>query len=355
MTMSGNNSGIMRSRRALLQAGATALAGATLGMPSWVVAQSSPVRIRYATGGGIGPNEMETVIFLDWMQKNVLQQYGKAYVVDMTYTRGTPEAATLLAAGQADMATLSFSVFATLMLKGAMPDGLSIVADNYQDAKPGYAANTFFVPDDSPIQKVENLRGKRIGVNAYGSAVDLGLRVRLKKSGLDARKDVEIVEVAFPNIGAALREKRIDCGVLVIPFMINETAKGGLRALFNGGDAFGTYAPIFQVATRGFIKSNRAAVSAFLADYVRGLQWFYDPANRKQAIALTAGFTKSPPELLDSYFMTSKDYYRDRNACVNADLIQRPLDAMVEQGLIPKPLKIVDYLDSSLLPGACGS
>ncbi|WP_066633209.1 ABC transporter substrate-binding protein [Bordetella sp. H567] len=353
--MSGNSGGIMRSRRALVQAGAAAFAGAMLGMPTLSAAQSKPVKIRYATGGGIGPNEMETVIFLDWMQKNVLQQYGKAYVVDMTYTRGTPEAATLLAADQADMATLSFSVFATLMMKGAIPDGLAIVADNYQDAKPGYAANTFFVLDGSPIQKIEDLRGKRIGVNAYGSAVDLGLRVRLKKSGLDARKDVEIVEIAFPNIGPALREKRIDCGVLVIPFMIGETAKGGLRPLFNGGDAFGTYAPIFQVATRGFIKSQRAAVSAFLADYVRGLQWFYDPANRKQAIALTAGFTKSPPELLDSYFLTNKDYYRDRNACVDAALIQRPVDAMVEQGLIAKPLKITDYLDASLLPGTCAS
>jgi sulfonate transport system substrate-binding protein len=353
--MSGKSSGIMRSRRALVQAGAAAFAGAVLGMPSLAAAQSKPVKIRYATGGGIGPNEMETVIFLEWMQKNVLQQYGKAYVVDMTYTRGTPEAATLLAAEQADMATLSFSVFATMVLKGAVADGLSIVADNYQDAKPGYAANTFFVLDGSPIHSVEDLRGKRIGVNAYGSAVDLGLRVRLKKSGLDARKDVEIVEIAFPNIGAALREKRIDCGILVIPFMIGETAKGGLRGLFNGGDAFGTYAPIFQVATRAFIKTQRAAVSAFLADYVRGLQWFYDPANRKQAIALTAAFTKSPPELLDSYFMTDKDYYRDRNGCVNAELIQRPVDAMAQQGLIPQSIRIADYLDASLLPGTCAS
>jgi len=35
--------------------------------------------IRYATGGGIGPNEMETIIFLDHLKKNVLKNYGKAY------------------------------------------------------------------------------------------------------------------------------------------------------------------------------------------------------------------------------------------------------------------------------------
>ena len=47
--------------------------------------------IRYATGGGIGPNEMETIIYLDWMQKNVLKDYGKEYTVDMTFTRVRPK------------------------------------------------------------------------------------------------------------------------------------------------------------------------------------------------------------------------------------------------------------------------
>src|SRR5579871_6864910 len=79
-------------------------------------ATAAPVPIRYATGGGIGPNEMETVIFLDYLKQNVLQRHGKDYTLQMTFTRGTPEAATLLAAGQADMATLSFAAFATSTL-----------------------------------------------------------------------------------------------------------------------------------------------------------------------------------------------------------------------------------------------
>ena len=63
------------------------------------------------------------------------------------------------------------------------------------------------------------------------------LRVALKKNGMD-RAAMQIVEVAFPNIGAAVREKRVDCGALVIPFLPAETAKGGLRTVFTGGDAW---------------------------------------------------------------------------------------------------------------------
>ena len=76
------------TRRTLLATGALT----ALGVPLTRVARAAPVTIRYATGGGIGPNEMETVIYLDWMQKNVLKGYGKEYTVDMTFTRGTPEA-----------------------------------------------------------------------------------------------------------------------------------------------------------------------------------------------------------------------------------------------------------------------
>jgi NitT/TauT family transport system substrate-binding protein len=273
----------------------------------------------------------------------------------MTFTRGTPEAATLLAAGQADMATLSFAAFATSVLRNVVPGGLTIVSDNYQDGRAGYAQNTFFVLKDSPITSTQELKGKKVGINAFGSAVDLALRVKLKKDGIDPRRDLTIVEVAFPNQAAAIREKRIDCGILILPFMATELRKGDLRALFTGGDAFGPYSVIFQVVTSEFLKKNPEAVRSFLADYVRGLHWFYDPANRKKAVEITAEFTKSPADVLDSYFMTERDYYRDRNACVGAQIIQTPIDAMHAEGLIDRPVKVAEHLNMSYLPHPCSA
>ena len=67
------------SRRHLLQVGAAGFVGASMAaLPS---AFAAPVTIRYATGGGIGPNEMETIIFLDYLKENVLRNYGKAYTL----------------------------------------------------------------------------------------------------------------------------------------------------------------------------------------------------------------------------------------------------------------------------------
>ena len=342
------------SRRALLRTGALAAGGiAAVSWPSLV--RSAPVNIRYSTGGGIGPNEMETLIWLDYLKSNVLKNYGKVYTLDMTFTRGSPEAAQLLAAGQVDLAALSSPAFAATVAKDAVPGGISIISDIYQDGHPGYASNTFFVMKDFPIKTVADLKGKKVAINAYGSAVDLVLRVALKKAGLDPRRDLQIVEVTFPNIAPALREGRVDCGVLVIPFLPAESAKGDLRGLFTGGDTLGPSSVVFQVATDKFIREQPEILRAFLADFVQGLDWYYDRANREKALELASGLTKSPKEVLDAYFATSRDYYRDRNGCVAVSAVQKPIDAMVEYKLIDRPVDAAKYMKLQYLPKPCST
>jgi sulfonate transport system substrate-binding protein len=342
-----------RISRRTLMLGAT---GAVVAMPfvGFAPAYGAAIpTIRYATGGGIGPNEMETIIFLDHLKQNVLKNYGKSYTLEMTFTRGTPEAAALLAAGQVDVGTLSVPAFATLIVKDAVPGGLTIISDNYQDGHPGNATNSFMVLQDSPIKSVADLKGKKIGINAFASAVDLALRVILKKNGLDPKRDVQIVEIAFPNIAPAIREKRIDCGVLVIPFLAVESPKGDLRPVFTGGDAFGPSSVIFQVTTNTFLNDHRDAVRGFLADYVDGLAWFYDPANRDKAIEIVSDLTKSPKQVLSSYFATDRDYYRDPSACVSSAAIQKPLDAMFEEKLINRQIDAAQYINLGMLPKPC--
>ena len=238
MSRTKPNANLPISRRDLLRTGtmvAAGLATSSLGAR----AQSGPVNIRFATGGGIGPNEITTCVWLDYLKENVLKNYGKAYTLDITFTRGSPIAAQLLAAGQVDIGTLSSPAFATAVSKNALPDGVGIIADVYQDGHPGFATNTFLVLKDSPIKTVADLKGKKVAINAFGSAVDIVLRVALKRANLDPKRDLEIVEITFPNIAPALRDHRIDCGILVIPFLPLEFAKGDLRALFTGADTLG--------------------------------------------------------------------------------------------------------------------
>jgi sulfonate transport system substrate-binding protein len=341
------------SRRAVL-AGLTAFGGsAALCIPA---ANAAPVNVRYATGGGIGPNEINTCVWLAYMRENVLQHYGKVYTLDITYTRGSPEAAQLLAAGQVELGTLSSPAFATTIAKNAIPGGISIVADVYQDGHPGFATNTFFVVKDSPIKTVADLKGRKVAINAFGSAVDIVLRVALKRAGLDPRRDVQIVEVAFPNIAPAIREGRVDCGVLVIPFLPGEAAKGDLRALFTGADVLGPNSVAFMVTTDKFAAEQPDVLRAIVEDYVTGLAWYYDPANRDKALDIVADFMKSSRDVLATYFLLpGKDYYRDRNGCVSVAALQKPIDAMLENQLIGERVDAAKYLKMQFLPRPCAT
>jgi NitT/TauT family transport system substrate-binding protein len=221
--------------------------------------------------------------------------------------------------------------------------------------KPVTYTAALWVPADSPIKTVADLKGKKIAINAFGSAVDLVLRVALKKAGLDPRRDVQIVEVTFPNIAPAIREKRVDCGVLVIPFLPAESAKGDLRALFTGGDTFGPSSVAFQVATDKFIREKPEVLRAFLDDFVQGLAWYYNPANREKALDLVAAFTKGSRDVLATYFITPRDYYRDPNGCVSVAAVQKPIDAMVAYKLIDKPVEAAKYMKLQYLPKPCRS
>ncbi len=313
-------------------------------------AQSAPPVIRYATGGGFGSSEIETVIFDPAIPRSALPRMGKEYELRLTYTAGTPQAAALLAAGEADMATLSCSAFAAGLIKDAFAGGLSVISDNYQDGVPDHATNGFFVLDGAPIRTANDLRGKTVAVNAFGSAVDLVLRVYLKRNSIDPRRDLNMVEIGFPSIGTAIRQGRVDCGCLVLPFEAAEMNKGGLRALFTSTEVLGPSSVIFNVARNEFLAQHPQAVRAFLADYVSGLAWLNDPANRKTVVSVMAGLTKLPADMLDSYVMSNKDYYRAPDGRVEVEKIQKPIDALADLGLLPRALPIAKYVDMSFLP-----
>ncbi|HUH87940.1 MAG TPA: ABC transporter substrate-binding protein [Pusillimonas sp.] len=338
------------SRRSLLKGALSA--GALLAVPSFVHAADVPV-IRYASAGVVGPGELETVIFSDWFKQNVLTRHGKDYVIETTTARGTPGVATLLAAGQADLGTLAFTSFATVLAQQAVPGGVTAIAEIHKDGVKGYASNPFVVLEDSPIKTIADLKGKRVAVNAFNGSVDIILRIALEQQGLDPRKDVRVVEMPFGNIGTALRQKRIEAGVLAMPFQVDEMKKGGMRVVFDAVGVVPPYPILFQAARTEFLQEHPDAVRAWLADYVDAVKWIYAPENREKLIEVTADLAKTPAESLNEYFLTEKDFYRDADSCISASGLQAPVDAMAKLGLLPEAVDVAPFVDSSYLPGPC--
>lgn len=331
-------------------AGGAALFGLAPGIK--LAGAQKPVTIRRAFGGP-SPSDIGRMLYLDYMKENVLKQYGKKYTLEMISLRGTPSVVSALTAQEADIGTLAFTTLPFLIIKDAVPGGVSVISDIKYDGYPGYRSIVWVVREDSGINSVKDLKGKKVGINEFAAGVDVGLRVMLKKNGLDPKKDVQIIEIAFPHQGVALREGRLDCAVLLQPFESQEFKKGGIRRLFTLADAIGPSAFIFQTARNKFLKENAEAVRAYLDDYVRALKWYQDPKNREKMIEITAAATKVPKEIYAGYFLLKNDDYRDPNGCIKVQDLQKPIDYMLELGFINKKVDISKYVDLSYLPNPC--
>ena len=301
-----------------------------------------PLKLR--VGWAVVPGQLTSIIFA---KPEVLRHYGKSYVVELEHFRGSTPQITALAAGELDIAALAFSSFG-LAIQNAHMEDLRLIGDLYQDGIDDYYANEYFVRADSPIQKIEDLKGKVLATNGLGGAVDMALRKILKDHGMVERRDYQIVEVQFPNMVSALEEKKVDLAGMVMPFALIAKKSGKVRRLFSMKDAMGEAQTTLMAARAPFIAEHRAALVDFFEDWQRAMRWYYDPTNRAEAIKILADFTKQPPSTYEDWVFTKQDYYRDPEALPNVKALQSNLDVQKELGLLNISIDVQKYADLSL-------
>ncbi len=276
---------------------------------------------------------------------------GKSYVPEMIHFQGTPTELTALATGDLDIAALAYSTFALGVLNAGMDD-LRIVGDEFQDGAPGYHTNGYFVRNDSGIDKIEDLKGKVIGTNQRGSAVDMAVRAMLAKHNLQDKRDVTIIEVRFPDMKAMLKEGKVDLVATPLPFGVAPELQAIAHPLFTQVDAIGRSQMIVRVAREGFLKEHRAAMLDFMEDYLRALRYLQDPAHHAEAVALLAQVTKQSPSVYEKWVFTKEDYYRDSAGIPDLEALQGNIDAQQKLGFIRKSIDVKNYADLSIIKEA---
>ena len=140
---------------------------------------------------------------------DLMTHNGKSYAFEPMRFQGTPAVITALANNELELGNLAFSSLA-LAIQNAGLEDLRIVGDQFKDGTEGNYSNQFFVLKDSPVQKVEDLKGKIVATNAAGSAVDIAMRAMLRKHGLEDKRDYTVVEAPFPTMKAMLAQKKAD-------------------------------------------------------------------------------------------------------------------------------------------------
>ena len=196
-------------------------------------------------------------------------------------------------------------------MQNANLDDLRIIADEFQDGVAGYPRNEFSVLKDSPIKKVEDLKGKVIATNAMGSAVDIGSRAMLKKHGLEDKRDYTIVEAPFPTMKAMLKEKKADLAPYVPPFNFDPELQADVaRAVHQQGrdrrlavhHLGGAQVLHRQEPRRDGRFHGGHAASSSAGSWTR--------RTTSEVTQIAGKVTKAPPERF-GWLFTKQDYYRN--------------------------------------------
>jgi NitT/TauT family transport system substrate-binding protein len=308
--------------------------------------RADPPAIRLAWS--VMPGELAPVIFAS--KPELAHNNGKTYAFAPVHITASPQMIQGLAANEIDIAAFAFSSFPLAVQNAGMTD-LRVIADESQDGVPGFYTDESKVRNDSGIAKVEDLKGKVLATTGFGAASDIALRAMLTRHGLNPTKDVTIIQAAYANMPAILREHKADLVTAIPPFAFDPDLTAISHTLFTGEDAMGPTEKIFWAARNDFLASNRAAMIDFMTDFMRAQRWFLDPANRASALQIVTAFTKASPTLYD-YIWTQRDYFRDPRGMPNLEALQHSIDVQVELGILKAPLDVKAYSDLSLVQEA---
>jgi len=270
-----------------------------------------------------------------WMMRRPekFPNLGKTYKVEWSQFQGTSPMTQALIAGALDCATQGVLPIAQSMDKGTLA---TYVVAQHVGEKPGSFSVYWAVKDDSPIKKVEDLKGKTVGISIIGGGTQGPFNLMLKRHGIDPDKDIKLVEVSFSLSEDALRQGRVDSTNMNQPFAARAEAKGGIRKLFALEEAVPNIVHIVEACRKDFVDKNPELITKYVKDITAGLKMAL--ANREETMKVVSEITKAPIPVLDSYLLKSNDFAREPGGAPNYAAIQAMFDIYTSEKMIDKKL-----------------
>jgi ABC-type nitrate/sulfonate/bicarbonate transport system substrate-binding protein len=179
------------------------------------------------------------------------------------------------------------------------------------------------------ITKWADLRGKRIGISRFGSGTDTAIRLVCKRFGLDAAKDLVILQGGTqPSRLQALSAGSLDA-TLVSPPLDLTAKKQGLNILVNIAELGIPYPQLIIETSDRFNREKPEVVKSFLRGFLEGVRY---AGTRKEETkkVITKYLKTSDPEILEATY-TSFMQVTDYSAIPNPDGIRNAIDEVAQR------------------------
>ena len=215
-----------------------------------------------------------------------------------------------------------------------------------------------------PIATLADLRGRRLAGLAKGSGMDVLLRGEILKArgGLDADRDLTLVNMPAANMGAALDRRLVDAAFTWEPFVSEAVLRGTARVVLDVGRAIPSHpwyviaATPAVLAARGgdvvkLLRAHRRAV-AFLDEHPDEADAIIVDAFRIAPLTTAAGQAVVPRAVVQE--ARKRLGWSTRLGPGDLQFIQKLMDDSFALGFMARPLKVDQVVDASWLARAEG-
>ncbi|WP_336489805.1 aliphatic sulfonate ABC transporter substrate-binding protein [Methylobacterium nigriterrae] len=220
----------------------------------------------------------------------------------------------------------------------AQAAGGNLVYAAAQEAAGSGAA--ILLPPGSPVQRVADLKGRRVAFAKASSAHNFTIAA-LEKAGLTYR-DIEPVTLAPADAAAAFTRGSVEAWTIWDPYFAIAQAAEGVRVLTLATDVARPNS--FFLANRGFAEAQGAALQAAIDALAEVARWC--GANHGEVAALLSKGTGVPLAATRRAVDRTDYVIGPMNPAVTAEQ-QRIADRFHALGLIPKPIRIAEALWSA--------
>jgi NitT/TauT family transport system substrate-binding protein len=253
--------------------------------------------------------------------------------VQVINTTGGAAAVPGVVSGQFDFA---FGNVVSLIV--ARSQGLELTAVAAGNSSTGIEGKDFsgvVVPQDSSITDAAGLAGKTVAVNNLKNVGDTTVRASIRKAGGDPTK-VKFVELPFPEMPAAVANKRVEAAWIVEPFFTVARDQGAKVIASNFVDA----APKMTVSTYFTSEQTKlekpGLTERFAAAIKKSLQYAQDHPDEARRVLLT--YTQIKPEVTEK--LTLPAWPQE----INKESVQTIADLMQQDGLVPEKVDVAAIL-----------
>ncbi|GAB3205119.1 NitT/TauT family transport system substrate-binding protein [Marinactinospora thermotolerans DSM 45154] len=181
------------------------------------------------------------------------------------------------------------------------------------------------VPEGSDITSPEQLEGATVAVNNLKNIGDTTVRNSVELAGGDG-SGIEFVELAFPDMPAALDNNQVDAAWVVEPHLTTALRNGATEIASNFVDASPDLSVAAYFTSEQTIAENPELVDAFTEAMTESLE--YADANPDEVRRILSTYTEIAPEVIEELRLPRFPAEVDRAS------VQTVADLMVEHGTL---------------------